>query len=251
MLSKPFSVKVGVCAHRDIKVATHGKLWALRECPNIDISPIIQDGDALICRSRNRVATHFLKNTTADYLFFLDDDIVIETMDATRMMWDAFTSKFQVLGAAYPIKSQEKPTMAIMTKDKVGSIPFGTNGAILEVDCVSTGCMLIDRKVLEEMVLKEVVHFCKQGYYTFFQHREEFIDGAWDDQSEDWFFCRNAQKIGISIYLDTRPKVKHVGPFSYDWDYMMLNGQFKKFDEIIFNYDLAALPPGESGEVTK
>lgn len=185
---KLFSVKVGVCAHRDIKVATHGKLWALRECPNIDISPIIQDGDALICRSRNRVATHFLKNTDAEFLFFLDDDIVIGTLEATTMMAEAYHNNYEILGAAYPIKSQTKPTMAIMTKDKQGSIQFGKNGSIISVDCVSTGCMLIHRSVLEKMVLQGAVHFCKQGYYTFFQHREALIGNEWDDMSEDWFF---------------------------------------------------------------
>lgn len=241
-----FSVSVGVCSYTGMKVKTHGILWALRECPNIRIKPIVQDGDALISRSRNRVATHFLNNTTDDYLFFLDDDIVIDTFDATRMMQEAFANKYPILGAAYPVKDQEKPTLAIMTKDKKGSLKFGSGGGITQVDCVSTGCMLIDRRVLERMVKKETAHFCDQGYYTFFQHREMKINGKWDDCSEDWWFCRKATELGMNVWLDTRPKLTHIGNFNYTWDLMMLNGQFKKHEDIVLNYDLTkTLPSGE------
>jgi len=231
-------VVVGVCVHRDIKMRTWRTLSLLKDCPNIKVTVAMQEGDALISRSRNKLATKFLKETTADYLMFIDDDIEIDPYDATRMMQEAYAYKYPILGAAYPVKDQENPTLAIMTKDKQGRIKFGKEGSVIQVDCVSTGCMLIDRRTLERMVKKEAAHFCDQGYYTFFQHREMKINGKWDDCSEDWFFCRQAKELGMAVWLDTRPKLTHIGPFNYTWDLMMLNGQFKKHDNIVLNYDL-------------
>ena len=234
-------VTVGCCVHRDIKMRTWRTLQLLKDCPNIPITVAFQEGDALISRSRNKLATKFLKDTQDDYLFFIDDDIEIEPYDATRMMQEAFAYKYPILGAAYPVKDQERPTLAIMTKEKKGSIKFGKSGGVIPVDCVSTGCMLIDRRTLERMVKKETAHLCDQGYYTFFQHREMEIDGKWDDCSEDWWFCRKAKQLGMNVWLDTRPKLNHVGPFNYNWDLLMLNGQFKKHDDIILNYDLTKI----------
>lgn len=234
-----FRVTLAVCAHRDVKVRAWATMWNLANCPNPKISPLIQEGDALISRSRNKVATHFLKNLEDEYLMFLDDDVEISSLDATQMMWDMHKNNYPILGAAYALKNPDKSGFAIYPIQGSGTFQFGKSGSIIPVKRVSTGCMIVRREVLIKLVKKESVHFCENsGNYSFFQHRDEMIDGKWDELSEDWFFCNEAIKLGYQIFLDTRPKLNHYGQFPYNWDFVMLNGQFKKHDDINLSYNL-------------
>ena len=235
-----FSVTLAVATHRDIKIRVWNTLWTLASCPNPKVSPCLVDGDALISRSRSRIATHFLQKTTDDYLFFLDDDVVISPQDARKLMLEAYNNKLPILGAPYATKSQEKSTFAIMTNENKGSFNFGKEGGLVSVKNVSTGCMLIAREVLEKMVKKETAHLVEQGYYSFFQHREGLIDGKWQDQSEDWFFCNEAKKLGFSIWMDSSIKLDHIGSFAYNFDYVKLlsDGGIKKHENVVLNYDL-------------
>ena len=236
---EPFKVTLAVCTHRDIKIRAHATLWALKECPNIKVNVIIQEGDALISRSRNKVATHFLKNTQDEMLCFLDDDIEISAFDYTMMMHEVHTNKYPILGAPYALKNSEKSGFAVYPIEEKGTLEFGKSGKIMPVKRVSTGCMIIRREVFEKMIRKEAVHFCEDsGNYAFFQHREGVVDGKWKELSEDWFFCKNALDMGFQVFLDTRPKLNHFGQFPYNWDWVALNGQYKKLDDVKLNYDL-------------
>mgnify|MGYP001597082835 FL=1 len=136
-----FSVTVAVCAHRDIKAAVWEKLWALGGCPNPKVTVRVIDGDALISRSRSRAATFFLKQTQDDLLMYIDDDVVIKTFDATKLMHEAWQLKLPIVGAAYATKSQDNPGFSIRPLGP-GQIEFGTKGQIYEVRSISTGCMV-------------------------------------------------------------------------------------------------------------
>ncbi len=233
-----FKVTLGICTHSKVDIRCWATMWSLGKCPNPKISPYIQPGDALISRSRNKLATHFLKNTDDEMLMFLDDDIEISAFDATRMMWEVHTNKYPILGAVYALKDPEKGGFAFMAKEDKGQILMGKEGKIESSRRVSTGCMIIRREVFETMIEKETAHFCKQGYYSFFQHREMLIDGVWDDGSEDWWFCKKALDLGVGVFVDPRPKTNHWGVFPYNWDFVNMNGQFKKYDSLNFSYDV-------------
>lgn len=215
-----FSVTVAVCAHRDIKAAVWERLWALGNCPNPKVTIRILDGDALISRSRSRAATFFLEKTQDDILMFIDDDVVIDTLDATKLMHEAWQLKLPIVGAAYVTKSKGNPGFAIRPLTN-NEIEFGANGKIHEMRSISTGCMVIRREVLRKFVNENIAPKCVHGgsyYYPFFQHEKMVIDGQWEDVSEDWYFCEKARKLGYSVHCDTTIKLGHIGPYEYTWD---------------------------------
>lgn len=234
-----FSVTVAVCAHRDIKAAVWEKLWALSLCENPKVTVRVVDGDALISRSRSRAATYFLEKTNDDILMFVDDDIVISTLDATKLMWEAWQLELPIIGAAYVTKSQEKPGFAIRPLD-TRQMEFGPGGKTYEVRSVSTGCMLIRREVLNKFINENVSPLCVHGaakYYPFFQHEKMIIDGAMEDMSEDWYFCERARRLGYKVWCDTTIKLGHIGPYEYTWDDIIetQNGSRKKYQGHVVN----------------
>lgn len=234
-----FKATIVVCSHREVKVAVLASLWTLRDCPNPKIEIQFQDGDALISRSRSIRATKFLKESKSDILCFIDDDVVISAFDVTKLLWLAWEKKYPIIGAAYATKSKENPSFAVRPLEDGINLQFGKSGGIYEMRDISTGCMAIRRGVFEKMVESETVHDCEHGkrrYYPFFQHREEFDDGKWEDKSEDWWFCWAARKLGFGIFCDTTIKTGHIGPFEFSWDdvFEARNGLRKKYDDLTF-----------------
>lgn len=233
-----FSVLLGLCAYRDIKIKTLELLLGLQNCPNPKIHYKVLMGDALISRSRSLIATFFLRETTCDVLFFIDDDVTMSTMDATSIMWAAYQHKLDIVGAIYPTKSQEAPGMVMTPLEYETSVAFGKQGGFLEARHIGNGCMAVRREVLQKMV-DSGVPLCRHGrkeYYPFFQHKAMLIDGSWEDLSEDYYFAEEARKLGFKVWADTRIKLYHEGPYLYSWDDVLeaRKGVRKKYDDLSF-----------------
>ena len=241
-----FKVTIAVCAHRDIKAEVFKTLWLMKQCPNFEVNVKIQDGDALISRSRSLVATYFIEKTKDDILFFIDDDINISTFDMSKLITMAYEMKLPIVGAAYTTKSKNNPGLAVRPLQQ-GKLEFGKKGKVYEMRSVSTGCMAIKREVFEKMIEKETIHYCRHGnhqYYPFFQHREGQIDGLWEDLSEDWWFCEKARELGFNIYCDTTIKTGHIGPYEFTWDDIIetKNKMRKQYDSPIFTVGEEKVP---------
>jgi len=240
LMADNFGVTVGVCTYAAIKTRAVMSHFALEKCPNPKIMVRYQDGDALIGRSRSLIANRFLKDTSDELLMFLDEDVVISTEDATKLMWEAHTLKLPIVGAAYCTKSKDNPGLAIRPLADTDKIEFGKNGAIVEMRSISTGCMVIRREVFHAMITSEKIKYCKhrdRGYYPFFQDVQKEIDGTWEHLSEDWFFTEIARELGFKIYCDTTIKLGHIGAYEYTFDDILetRNGQRKKYDSVTFN----------------
>lgn len=242
-MSEPtFKVTVAVCTHRDIKMAVWYNLKDLEGCPDPKISVKSIDGDALISRSRSLAGTWFLEKTEDDYLMFLDDDVVINSFDATKLMWEAYQMKLDVVGAAYVTKSKHKPGLAVRPLSEIKEMYFGKQGKLYPMESVSTGCMIIARPVLKEFIKSGIAPLCVHGnsqYYPFFQHQKMVINGRWEDCSEDWWFCEQAIKRGFKIWCDTTIKTGHIGPYEYTWDDVFENRKElrKTYEDIKFRVE--------------
>lgn len=235
---KQFSATVAICTYSQVKTRAVMSHLELEKCPNPKMTVRYQDGDALIGRSRSIVANKFLTHTKDDLLMFLDEDIVISTLDITKLLWEAHKLNLPVVGAAYATKSKENPGFAIRPLAD-GVIKFGKDGGLYEVRSISTGCMVIQRKVLEKMIETEKVHYCKhgeRGYYPFFQDKEMLIGGQWEHISEDWFFTEIAMELGFKIWCDTTIKLGHIGQYEYTWDDVLdvKQGKRKSYDSPSF-----------------
>ena len=236
-----FSVLVVPCVHRGVDPDTWESLIPLLFCQNPRIVVKFRSGDALIDRSRSIVASRFLESDF-DVLLFIDDDIIFDPKKIGAMLQVMWKEKLDICGAPYVKKQPEKTHFAIKLLDEAPVIPFGEEmGAICEVRMISTGCMAIQRWVLQAMVDKEVVHKCHihdANFYPFFKPEEAQLEnGNWIYLSEDWAFTERARRLGFKVWCDTSQKLGHAGRYVYTWDDMKMkkrhhldNGKYWELD---------------------
>jgi hypothetical protein len=180
-------------------------------------------GDAKIEHSRNRLAYKFLE-TDAKWFLMMDDDIIpsIGRPNWTRSWIPSARSlpdlPFQrhvlhrlignnktLVGAAYFGRQEGAP---IMCSDRdLASRARIFEDAVVPVDWVGTGCMLIHRKVFDDIRAKfgDDLKIDVPDYdYDYFRP----FDSA---RGEDVSFCIRAKEAGHQPHVDLGLPVYHVG----------------------------------------
>jgi hypothetical protein len=180
-------------------------------------------GDAMVYHSRNRLAKQFLE-TDAKWLLMVDDDIIPSigrpgwmrawVPTKTKTMTDVplqrhvlhrlIGSGRSLIGGAY-FGRQENG--ALMCSDlSLASRAKAYEDAVLPVDWVATGCMLIHRTVFEDIQKKhpELRSTKPDGAFNFFQPKD-------DGRGEDVSFCLRAKGAGHQPHIDLGLPVFHVG----------------------------------------
>lgn len=216
-----FKVALGICTHRDVKLQVFNLLRGLESCPDPKINVAMCVGDALIDRSRSKIASEFLMKRDEDILWFIDDDIVTNNQDMTRMMWEMWKYDLDILCAPYALKSMKEKAFAVRLLENKDEVVCGKGGEIKEIMYASTGCMGIRRRVFEKMVEKELVHLCHpetQRFYPFFCPMEKNLNGKWIYLSEDWAACERARSLGFKVWADFGTKLGHIGAYTYTFD---------------------------------
>ena len=227
------NVLVAVCVHRGMDAFTFNSLKKLEFCsdPKITVYPVF--GEALLSKSRSRVATDFFRKKEFDVLFFIDDDIVFEPIDVAKISY-LVRSGFDIVGGAYPMKNYVQPYLAVKPfKDK--SIKFGPDGGLQEVRMLATGFMAIGRHVFEKMVESETVPLCDKStlnYYPFFNPFYCEIEGEIRNLSEDYSFCKRATDLGFKVWVDGTTKLGHAGRYVYTQDEI-----FRTEKKVIENFE--------------
>ena len=128
------------------------------------------------------------KNINADYLFFLDSDMVAQIDTIDKLL-----SHKKMIVAANPNK-RELPLKSMVRFDGT-EIPK----ELYKCSAVSTACMLIDMKVFDII----------DKPYFWLEQLEDGIMGG------DIWFCRQAERKGIEVWCDPTIKVGHIGDYIY------------------------------------
>jgi choline kinase len=227
-------------------------LSVLRGFRDMDIH-IDRFSDSLPSRARNRAAAHFLRETTRDYLFFIDSDIIFEKEHIDMMM----ESDEPVLAGIYCKKSKGiEPCI-----NTLPGTPDTPCGGYQEIARAGTGFLRIHRSVLEKMKetidpaekarrisREKAVEIAKAGLseddYSEFLHHWNPDENTEDDRiaryyvnhghdewdffpvgvvnkeylSEDWYFCDKARALGFKVMLDTRVQLRHEGSAIFPLD---------------------------------
>ncbi len=185
---------------------------------------VVNETRNFITQARNRSA-HYAINNGFDKLLFIDADISWKGIDVMALV----NSPHKIVGGTYPFKTfpiklnfqplheqmreyEEDPTKFIETH-------ADANG-IIEVNKIPTGFLMIDVSVF-----KDIEPYCEK-YRPYrdpilgeMQEETMFFPMGVNDEgffeSEDWGFCRLAQKAGHKIYFQTRAIVDHVGKHTY------------------------------------
>lgn len=180
--------------------------------------------ESLVTRARNILSAMFL-DSGATHLFFIDADIEFEPDSIIRML----AMDKDIVAGAYPKKALPvQYALNFKYLDPVKKTVNISNGAI-EVRDASTGFFCIKREVFERMMVEYPhLHYKNdsnidprlQRYcYAFF---DTAIDN--DEQgdsrylSEDYFFCRQWQRLGGQIWLDPQTKLNHIGSYTFEGD---------------------------------
>src|SRR6202045_4137341 len=207
---------------------------AVRSKPNMDLTVLMRDGDALITPARANLVSLFLDDPSATHLLFIDADIGFTPDQVFRLI----ESAADVVAGVYPIKrvNWEKAQRAIEARRP--NVPAASLDYVLEIDdpdhvtvvngftrvrYAGTGFLMIRRHVFEKMCahpdyaplqfLREHSHDALAGSPNRFALFECMIDPATGTYlSEDFAFCKRWTDIGGEIWADLQSSLDHVGP---------------------------------------
>lgn len=212
-----------------------------QECARrgVNLGYLMQAGDSLITRARQTLLTHFLSETKATHLLFVDSDIGFEPEQVFRLL--DFDADFTA--AAYPVKAIDWSLMpaavqagrtplesATLSYVVEGELSHGlvSRQGFVKARYAGTGFMMIRRAALERMV----------GHYPELQYRSEhkgndpFEGNPWRSAlfnclidpetstylSEDFSFCHRWAAMGGEIWVDLTSKLQHVGSMVFQGD---------------------------------
>jgi hypothetical protein len=183
-------------------------------------------GDAMIYHSRNKIAQKFLE-TDAKWLLMIDDDIIPcigrpnwmkSTVASARNMPDAPLQRHvlqrligankTLIGGAYFGRQEGAPLMCSDRTLEPKARAY--QDEVAPVDWVATGCMLVHRRVFQDIENKypELKSPIPNGEFDFFHP----INSA---TGEDVSFCKRAKEAGHQPHIDLGLPVFHVGYKTY------------------------------------
>lgn len=215
--------------------ATHG----------IEVKDYFLFNESLVQRARNYVVDEFMRSGCT-HLMFVDADIGFNPKDVLMLLALQISDpeKYQIVTGPYPKKTiaWEKVKSAVKNNkaENPSDLAFYSADYVfnpaqevksfkidepVEVAEGGTGFMLIPRTVLEKYAAAYPEYSYKPDHIrseNFNGDREitAFFDCGIDPEtkrylSEDYFFCKNARKIGITIHMCPWMQLQHVGTYIF------------------------------------
>ena len=202
--------------------------------------------ESLITRARNTMVAEFVADVRFTHLLWIDSDIGFTGADVVRLL----RADRPVAAGVYPLKTDGWPSEGLANPLRAGSTkadfralyatyPAVARSAELESDAdgfldalhAPTGFMLIKREVFVSLMQ----HYPSLKCTSRMSGRPEldtgaaaaflyaFFDTGIDPEtreylSEDYFFCRLVQSIGITPAIDARSNLSHQGTAVFEGD---------------------------------
>lgn len=245
-------VVLGLVCYKDVSPVTMISLLSTMQKMGDRIGIEWHFGDAIIENARNHVADLFMKREGAEWLLFLDDDVVppFGRPDVTKRLcrlpndyverdcfWieELLSAKKTLIGGMYFGRSVEGRPMyaeacfeSSLTENQVAR-----NTNVIEAkptDWVATGCMLIHRSVFEDMQTKfPELAPSKKVYTTSLGTQVMYETKVWGyfnkidpSQGEDVSFCHRAQMLGHQPHIHLGVRCQHIGMQA--WNYKNVKG---------------------------
>jgi len=175
----------------------------------------VMRGVTSIDQIRSQMATDAL-DAGFEELFWIDDDIVFNPDDVDRLR----SHNLPIVGGIYPKKGE--PQLAIRWKEGTTSVVLGEGGGLTEVRYACTGFLLTRSSVYDAMQVKNLARAAigqfGRSMMGYFQPMTVVDVQTSHYLAEDWSFCHRATQAGFPIWVDTRPRILHVGRYAYSWD---------------------------------
>lgn len=170
---------------------------------------------ANISKARNELVTWVLDEMDAEWIWFLDTDMVVEKQVLPRLLCSAQISGAKVIGAlCCMIDDADGPIPTIYQLGNFGQgeitrVVFDfAEDSIEQVAATGAACLLIHRSVLEDIRARN-----PKNPYPWF--REDVVNGNW--VSEDLHFCLLANSLGHPVFVDCTTHVGHAKGSTVWW----------------------------------
>jgi hypothetical protein len=152
--------------------------------------------------SRDAVVHEFLAGG-CQKLFFIDQDQTWAVEDFARLL--ALSTKFDVVGAAYPAK-KDPPTFYANLFPETKVEEYG----LIKVRGMGLGFTIIDRSVLERLAAKaDKIHHPHFGKTLASIFRVDNINGSY--RGEDIAFFADILDLGVDVWMDPGIELGHIG----------------------------------------
>jgi hypothetical protein len=162
--------------------------------------------------ARNKLAGEFLKDKTADMLWFWDSD-VIPTPETMKLLKLIESDDCDVAAGIYPMQTFHKePPLTYGFYDFYDDVGyfrasnFKEGKDILQCDGVTTGNMIIKRHVLVDANMR----FAKNDGGVPCIFRDEYLPSGKLSWGDDLDFCRRLKKHGYKLMVDTSVQWGHI-----------------------------------------
>lgn len=226
------SVLFVCCTHRQFDVDATTAVMNLYAQKKHDFIWCPMKGDALIDRSRSRVASFFMRERTEDIIFFVDDDEDFKTQDVIKVV-DNVVAGMDICGGMVMLK---KPVTMINNHIQKNvlffpdqEVTFSHDSKPVEIRYLGSGFMAIHRRVFKSMIDRAGEFPVESNYNVPFCHPSDLKFWPWFQPfwakndlgeqiylSEDWAFCNRARKFGHKVWLDPSVFIDHKG--EYRWN---------------------------------
>ena len=134
--------------------------------------------------NRNELTRTFLNHTTAEWLLFIDDD-VFPPANIVDMLQD----DVDIVGCDVRNFMESKPVSTAVVLKECGTKAERKNlTERQEVLGVGTGCMGVNRRVVEKL---------ENNWFRF-----EYDETGYRTTGEDYFFCQRVREAGFKIIYD-------------------------------------------------
>jgi GT2 family glycosyltransferase len=164
----------------------------------------------MIAQARNQIVRTFIHRHTADWLWFVDTDMVFPPDILDRLVASAHPRDRPIMGAlcfSVTADFQAAPTIYMLRPDgDIGRVLDYPRNKVIVADATGTGCVLIHRTVFEAMRKAAPPPWEWFVYATM----------GGEPIGEDITFCLRAQELGIPTHVDTSIKCGHEKPVVID-----------------------------------
>jgi hypothetical protein len=166
---------------------------------------------SIITMARNSLVHEFLK-TDCTELLFIDADVIVSPDDILRLM--AQSGGMDITAGAYPRRAKDAKFFADVYYDDAGDLEF--QGSLMRLKRAPTGFMLIQRHVIEKLVLNhpEWMYEKCPGEQMSAVFDFAIVDGKY--VGEDYLFCDRATQMGFTVYIDVDISLPHVGQDTFE-----------------------------------
>ena len=170
-------------------------------------------GCSIITMARNMLVDQFLDSECTD-LLFIDSDVIAQPEDILRLM--AQSGDKDITAGSYPRRARDKKFFMDLYFDENNELEF--DGALMRIQRVGTGFMLIRRNVIEHIAKKSEKYLGQDGVGQVANVFEfTMVDGKF--VGEDYSFCDKARAEGYKVWLDVEISLPHVGQEEFTNDF--------------------------------